>query len=827
MSLFGDDVDDAEDLFETKAAKAPKPQRSIFEQLEDEDETDGDLFGQSKKEPAEAAESRAEVEEPVEGGSGDGFDFLSETDGAGKGRKRTSPTKKPPLSPRPKRVQRSGSPPSLATEADTLGGSDPLSAQEETKPRSSSKTEGAEGSSKAKSSSTAAKKRESPATKRSGAAASGSPSTRKAASSPSSKRASSSPQAKKSVTKKTASDSPLTKRSDSRRSPSPGLKGKAKSSPPTGKPRKSPTTMDTPRLDDSDEELFKSKAAAPAKRTAADDLFGDEDEGDSPMAGENAKHVNDFEEDAEFAKSLTTNAKASDSALRSKVSKLESENSDLQHSLKETKMELDETNQTNKELKEKLRKAREKHVLLQDDYDKLQEEWEEMQEEHKTLKSENTKARQRVEDLQEQVEEAESHSKASTGDAEKELNTLQDERSELRKKVRELKSSSEEAGEKQREAELLLTKVRTERDELRSKVKTEENDRLAAEEKERQLQIEVERLMRQLETAVASAAQAKPTSTSTTRTKGDTDKPAAKDDKKPVKKVSATSKPKDEEKKLDLKSTDSSSDLASTPASTSASTSASASSSTATTPTDVADPGAWRKSLRKRGTQPDAEKKAAAASARLSSPPTVSEDDGEQGSQPRSRSGATATKPGKPAGKKPDLPARKPSLTPSPTPDDKPKKTEPAAAAPKKTVTVVDTKPSEKAAMSEASASPASDAAPAKTVVTRQKSDNFDEKAARRQTWGGGPKFGGASTEKCAICEKTVYAMERLEADKEVFHKNCFRCHECKKVLGLGSYASLSGQVYCKPHFKQLFKLKGNYDEGFGREQHKKNWVKE
>ena len=74
-------------------------------------------------------------------------------------------------------------------------------------------------------------------------------------------------------------------------------------------------------------------------------------------------------------------------------------------------------------------------------------------------------------------------------------------------------------------------------------------------------------------------------------------------------------------------------------------------------------------------------------------------------------------------------------------------------------------------------------------------------------------------------------------------------------MLSLGSYASLGGkvrgggggsvlhetfcvapaaaaltcdwcmQVYCKPHFKQLFKSKGNYSEGFGEEQHKMKWV--
>lgn len=37
--------------------------------------------------------------------------------------------------------------------------------------------------------------------------------------------------------------------------------------------------------------------------------------------------------------------------------------------------------------------------------------------------------------------------------------------------------------------------------------------------------------------------------------------------------------------------------------------------------------------------------------------------------------------------------------------------------------------------------------------------------------------------------------MEKLEADGKVFHKNCFRCEECKKAVGLGSFASLEGKV--------------------------------
>ncbi|NWV25199.1 LIMD2 protein, partial [Origma solitaria] len=79
--------------------------------------------------------------------------------------------------------------------------------------------------------------------------------------------------------------------------------------------------------------------------------------------------------------------------------------------------------------------------------------------------------------------------------------------------------------------------------------------------------------------------------------------------------------------------------------------------------------------------------------------------------------------------------------------------------------------------------------------------------------------------EMCTACQKTVYPMERLVADKFVFHNSCFCCKHCHAKLSLGSYAALHGEFYCKPHFQQLFKSKGNYDEGFGRKQHKELWV--
>lgn len=43
-------------------------------------------------------------------------------------------------------------------------------------------------------------------------------------------------------------------------------------------------------------------------------------------------------------------------------------------------------------------------------------------------------------------------------------------------------------------------------------------------------------------------------------------------------------------------------------------------------------------------------------------------------------------------------------------------------------------------------------------------------------------------------------------------------------ISSLLNFASLHGNVYCKPHFSQLFKAKGNYDEGFGHRPHKELW---
>ncbi|XP_074181804.1 LIM domain and actin-binding protein 1 isoform X3 [Rhinolophus sinicus] len=86
-------------------------------------------------------------------------------------------------------------------------------------------------------------------------------------------------------------------------------------------------------------------------------------------------------------------------------------------------------------------------------------------------------------------------------------------------------------------------------------------------------------------------------------------------------------------------------------------------------------------------------------------------------------------------------------------------------------------------------------------------------------------KFQAPARETCVECQKTVYPMERLLANQQVFHISCFRCSYCNNKLSLGTYASLHGRIYCKPHFNQLFKSKGNYDEGFGHKPHKDLWA--
>lgn len=42
----------------------------------------------------------------------------------------------------------------------------------------------------------------------------------------------------------------------------------------------------------------------------------------------------------------------------------------------------------------------------------------------------------------------------------------------------------------------------------------------------------------------------------------------------------------------------------------------------------------------------------------------------------------------------------------------------------------------------------------------------------------------------------------------------------------MDTFTSNRGTLFCTTHFKQLFKIKGNYDEGFGHETQYQTWQK-
>jgi len=129
----------------------------------------------------------------------------------------------------------------------------------------------------------------------------------------------------------------------------------------------------------------------------------------------------------------------------------------------------------------------------------------------------------------------------------------------------------------------------------------------------------------------------------------------------------------------------------------------------------------------------------------------------------------------------------------------------------------------------EASELPAANKAKAfqeKPSATHVQDDATAMRLARSATIGSRPKSVVVKGNQmgCGVCNQPVFQMEKLEADGVTYHKRCFRCAVCNKAVSLSGFAALEGKVYCKPHFKQLFALKGNYNEGFGTEQHKNKW---
>uniref|UniRef100_A0A158PCJ2 LIM zinc-binding domain-containing protein n=1 Tax=Angiostrongylus cantonensis TaxID=6313 RepID=A0A158PCJ2_ANGCA len=57
----------------------------------------------------------------------------------------------------------------------------------------------------------------------------------------------------------------------------------------------------------------------------------------------------------------------------------------------------------------------------------------------------------------------------------------------------------------------------------------------------------------------------------------------------------------------------------------------------------------------------------------------------------------------------------------------------------------------------------------------------------------------------CAVCGKTVYPVERIFANKQLYHNHCFKCSKCEKKLTPTNYNSHQGALLCKVHMLEVF----------------------
>eukprot|EP00005_Dracoamoeba_jomungandri_P005021 CAMPEP_0174258294 /NCGR_PEP_ID=MMETSP0439-20130205/7309_1 /TAXON_ID=0 /ORGANISM="Stereomyxa ramosa, Strain Chinc5" /LENGTH=490 /DNA_ID=CAMNT_0015341749 /DNA_START=1335 /DNA_END=2807 /DNA_ORIENTATION=+ len=74
------------------------------------------------------------------------------------------------------------------------------------------------------------------------------------------------------------------------------------------------------------------------------------------------------------------------------------------------------------------------------------------------------------------------------------------------------------------------------------------------------------------------------------------------------------------------------------------------------------------------------------------------------------------------------------------------------------------------------------------------------------------PRWGGAPSDKCVKCEKTVYPAEKVVMEGQIWHIECLRCIECNKKIGgsnWGGFVPPDNHPYCKPCYRKLVQAAG------------------
>jgi hypothetical protein len=86
---------------------------------------------------------------------------------------------------------------------------------------------------------------------------------------------------------------------------------------------------------------------------------------------------------------------------------------------------------------------------------------------------------------------------------------------------------------------------------------------------------------------------------------------------------------------------------------------------------------------------------------------------------------------------------------------------------------------------------------------------NFSAPVAAAASSSASGAFGGGGN-KCPTCSKTVYFAEQLMGPaNRIYHKMCFRCSQCNKMLDAGNCSDKDGVVFCKGCYGAKFGPKG------------------
>ncbi|ONK76780.1 uncharacterized protein A4U43_C03F32070 [Asparagus officinalis] len=96
--------------------------------------------------------------------------------------------------------------------------------------------------------------------------------------------------------------------------------------------------------------------------------------------------------------------------------------------------------------------------------------------------------------------------------------------------------------------------------------------------------------------------------------------------------------------------------------------------------------------------------------------------------------------------------------------------------------------------------------APRSTKVDR--SNNHESYASRRFS----SMFVGTQ-ERCILCKKTVYPIEKVTIDGSSYHKSCFKCVHGGCTISPSNFVAHEGKLYCKHHHSQLFMAKGDFSQ--------------